>query len=254
MIEDPWWLHVLLVVTGLFAGFINAMAAGGSMLTLPLLMLCGLPADIANGTNRVAMVSMSATGTWSYQRKGQLETHGALWSVIPTVLGAGLGAVGAAHVPPDILKPTFLVVMVVAAIVIVARPQWIVAPDGSAPRFVRDHKATVAALFVAGMYGGFIRAGVGFALLAIFAGLLHNDKGRANALKLLCTTSLGALALIIFAFADQVNWLLGAELAIGTVVGGQVGVRVALKVSAKFVSWLVFVAIIAACGAAFIRD
>ena len=247
-------MHALLVLAGLGAGFINAMAAGGSMLTLPILMLCGLPATIANGTNRIAMFSMSATATWSYQRKGKLETRGALLAVIPTVLGAAVGAIGASHVPNEVLKPIFLSVMVLAALVMLLKPHWIVAPDGSAPRLLRDHPGAVVALFFTGMYGGFVRAGVGFILLTVFAGLLHTDKGRANALKQLCTTAFGALALVVFAFADQVNWLLGVELSLGAVIGGQIGVRFALKVSHQIVRWVVFVAILVACGAAFIRD
>ena len=77
------WLIVLLIGTGVVSGFINTLAGGGSMLTLPVLMITGMPADVANGTNRLAVLAQSATGAVEFDRAGRLE-RGA-WLRIQTV-------------------------------------------------------------------------------------------------------------------------------------------------------------------------
>ena len=85
------WLIALLIGTGIVSGFINTLAGGGSMLTLPVLMITGMPADVANGTNRLAVLAQSATGAFEFDRAGRLDRAAWLSVLGPTVLGAGIG-------------------------------------------------------------------------------------------------------------------------------------------------------------------
>ncbi len=237
---------------GLAAGFINVLAGGGSMLTLPLLMLLGLPADIANGTNRLATVTQSVSGLVGFHAAGKL-VRGALAPVVaPTVLGAFAGAVAATQVPTAVLKPVLLITMMAMAALFALMPA-LLDRDPAAETSLQPDARAVGGLLLAGFYGGFVQAGVGFVLLAVISGMLGFDLVRANALKLVCTLCFGAIALAVFAAADQVAWWPAAVLAAATVVGAQVGVRFALRVSPKTLRWLVFGCVVAFSVGAWLR-
>jgi uncharacterized membrane protein YfcA len=108
-------------------------------------------------------------------------------------------------------------------------------------------------LFGAGLYGGFVQAGVGFVLLAVLGGVLRYDIVRANALKLVCTLVFGSVALGVFAVAGQVEWKLAALLAVYTVIGSQLGVRFALRARHDIIRWIMFAAVVATCVAAMLK-
>ena len=107
---------VLLLAVGLVSGFINTLAGGGSMLTLPALMMTGMPADFANGTNRVAVLAQSITGAKGFDQAGKLDRGALVGIIVPTVLGAGLGAAMASVLPNTWLKPILLTVMAIVAL------------------------------------------------------------------------------------------------------------------------------------------
>ena len=94
-------------------------------------------------------------------------------------------------------------------------------------------KLGLLATFAAGFYGGFIQAGVGFVLLATFVGVLNYDLLRANAMKVVATVVFTSIALLVFVFRDQVAWLPGILLGIGSIVGAHVAVKFAVEVKAK---------------------
>ncbi|HZO16861.1 MAG TPA: sulfite exporter TauE/SafE family protein, partial [Polyangiaceae bacterium] len=103
MSTEPWILAVL-VLAGLIAGFVNTMAGGGSLLTLPALMLLGLPADIANGTNRLSVLSQSLSGVLLFHKEEKLDRRAIVPVLAPTVSGSLVGAVVASRVPRHILE------------------------------------------------------------------------------------------------------------------------------------------------------
>lgn len=252
VVWDPLSLGILLA-SGIGAGFINTMAGGGSMLTLPALMLLGLPADLANATNRVAVVSQSVSGVALFKRAGKLDTGNLLPILAPTILGSLVGAQVAAIVPEVYLKPALLGTMLVMAVVIVVKPNTM-APDASeAALDLRRSRKGVLGLFLAGLYAGFVQAGVGFVLLSVLSGVLRYDLVRANALKLVCTLVFGVVALGVFVLHDQVVWLPGVVLAAAAVVGSLLGVKFALKVDKTVLRRIVFVAVVAVVVAAFLK-
>ena len=108
-------------------------------------------------------------------------------------------------------------------------------------------------LFVAGLYGGFIQAGVGFVLLTVLGSVMRYDVLRANALKLVCTLFFGVVALAVFALAGQVAWRPAAILAVATVVGSQLGVRFALSVDKRVVRAFVLCAVVVSAAAILLR-
>jgi len=240
----------LLLGTGLVAGVINTLAGGGSNLTLPALMIFGLPADVANATNRVGVLLQCLVGVRGFDRHGKLARHDIVAILIPTLIGSAIGAAFASYLPPTYLKPILLGTMITMALIILIKPTTVAPPLGEPARTVSGNPTAWGALFVAGLYGGFVQAGVGFILIAALAGSLRYDLVRANALKMLCTAVLTVAALAIFIWRDQVMWVPGLVLAIGTMVGAQIGVKFALNVSQKALKWFLFLMTLFASGAA----
>ncbi len=119
MIEELSYQSLaILAVAGVLATVVNVLAGGGGMIVLPALMALGLPADVANGTYRLGVVTQSIAGTAALSREGKLETRSIVPILIPTVLGAIVGALLATWVPREVLKPIMLVTMIVMAALI----------------------------------------------------------------------------------------------------------------------------------------
>jgi uncharacterized protein len=216
--------YAILVVVGLVAGVINVLAGGGSFLTLPLLIFMGLPAAVANGTNRVGVVMQSFTAGAAFHRAQVLDWRWAATASVPALVGSALGTWGALHVGDDLFRRILAIVMVVVTFTTLLAP----APKaGGAPRQASVWWVWLGFLLV-GLYGGFIQAGVGFLVLAItsWAGL---DLVRGNAIKMVIVLALTLLALTIFAASGTVRWPIGLALGAGNALGGVLGARLALR-------------------------
>ena len=239
-----------LLAAGLVAGCINTIAGGGSMLTLPALVLVGLPVDVANGTNRVAVVMQSLAGAWRFDKAGVVEWGTVRRVLLPTIAGAVIGAIVAAYVvPEEYLGPVLFGTMLVVALVFLFRP-----PVDSADGEERaPHVLSPLGLFGAGLYGGFVQAGVGLVLLAVLTGLTRRSLVEANALKLVVVLAFTLVALGVFVVAGQVRWVHGLILSGATVAGALLGVRFALKAGSRALRFVVFGCAVVACAAALFR-
>ncbi|NOR51834.1 MAG: TSUP family transporter [Gammaproteobacteria bacterium] len=231
----------ILVLTGLVAGVINTLAGGGSNLTLPALMIMGMPADIANATNRVGVLLQCIIGIFGFHKHKKVETNDLGPILWPTLTGGLVGAMFASYAPEVLLKPMLLSVMVTMTLIILIRPSIIIPSPETVPKKVGESSHSWWLLLVAGFYGGFVQAGVGFILLAALAGSLRYDLVRANALKLVCSLGFTAVALTIFVINDQVRWLPGLILAIGTMSGAHIAVKFAITAKPNTLKWFLFV-------------
>lgn len=218
------WSYLLLAGVGFVSGALNVVAGGGSFLTLPVLIFLGLPAAIANGTNRVGVLMQNVAGVWGFHRHRVLDWRSILWAGVPASAGAIVGTYAAL----DIGDVGFRRILATAMVAITL---WTVLGHKSAPASPRPRARTSAALatgfFFVGIYGGFLQAGVGFMILALtsMAGL---DLVRGNAVKVLCVLVLTGLSLAIFAANGSVNWPLGVVLGLGNATGAHYGVRLAV--------------------------
>lgn len=219
-------LYLALFAVGVVSGLINILAGGGSFLTLPMLIFMGLPATVANATNRVGVVAQNLGATWGFHRYRVLRWRWALRSTVPAVAGAVLGT-WAALVVSDEAFETILALLMVGITLwsLFGKPKHAAlepAEEGapSGPLF------TVTFLLV-GFYGGFVQAGVGFLILAAttYAGI---DLVRGNAIKVVNILVFTLVSLGIFAWEGRVDWAIGATLAAGNLVGAALGVRLAV--------------------------
>ena len=250
---EPWY-YLVLIPVGLVAGVMNTLAGGGSNISLPVLMLMGLPADLANGTNRLGIAMQCLSGSLSFKQSGQLDTSDFKAIAFYTLIGGLLGALVAALTPNLYLKPLLLTVMILIALLMLLKPQVLTPGQGEDAMRVKDRKGAALALLLAGFYGGFVQAGVGFILLAVLGGLLRYDLVKVSALKVLTTLGFTLVALTVFIVMDQVVWLIGLTMGAGYVAGSLLAVRMAIRVSQNGLRWLLFLITLIACGSALIRQ
>ncbi|MFY0991759.1 sulfite exporter TauE/SafE family protein [Halomonas sp. C05BenzN] len=232
-----------LLVIGAVAGFINVLSAGGSMLTLPLLMFLGLPPQVANGTNRVSIVLQSVSAVASFLRAGARHVGLSLRLSVPAVAGSLLGAWLALRVS-DALFETLLIVVMAGAAVLMLLPQ----PRLDTRPLTADRltPAVYLAMFAIGLYGGFIQVGVGILFIVVLYRMLRIDLGQVNAFKVLIILVYTLPALAMFLYHDQVRWGYGLVLAAGSMCGAWLGVKVNVSPrGALWVKWLT-IAVIAA--------
>ncbi len=242
---------LLLIAAGTLAGWVNTLAGGGSMLTVPALMWLGLPADVANGTSRVAILAQGVTGVLGFRREKQLD--GSLfWAVaIPSLIGAVFGAIAATYIPNSIFRPILIGTFVIMAGTLLLSPNTLAPPPGSVPIDPKTKPSAFAALVLAGFYGGFLQAGVGFVLLAVFGGLLRIDLVRGNGLKVAVIFLYSIVVVVIFAARARVDIVSGLTLAVGNALGAELGVRFAIKSGQTAIKRVLFVAIVLSCIALF---
>jgi uncharacterized membrane protein YfcA len=219
---------VLAVIgTGLVAGFFNVTAGGGSLLTLPLLILLGLPAPLANGTNRVALVVQNLVAVPTF-RRGGVRGLRAAWLLVACALpGTILGAWAGATVSDAVFRRVLGVLMLALTAVILLRP-----PSRHGPPFEENPRfraATLVAFALLGLYAGFVQAGIGFLITLALAGLERFPLLRAHAFKVTVVLALQSVSLVIFAGMGQVSWSFGALLSLGLATGGWLGARLALR-------------------------
>ncbi|HET8850315.1 MAG TPA: sulfite exporter TauE/SafE family protein [Marinobacter sp.] len=217
--------YLALIAIGVVAGFINVLSAGGSMLTLPMLMFMGLPPQMANGTNRVAIVLQSASAVGGFRRMGHGNLKVTLVLAIPAILGSVVGAWLAIGVSDAIFELVLVVAMVVGSVFMLL-PQ----PTLETRPLTVDRLGPVVylSMFLIGVYGGFIQVGVGVLFLVVLYRILKIDLPQVNVLKVAITLLYMIPALLMFMISDQVRWGLGLVLGAGSVMGAFLAVRVNL--------------------------
>lgn len=238
-----WYIILALIGTGLAAGFINTTAGGGSMLTLPLLMFIGLPANVANGTNRIAILLQNVIGVNTFRKKKVLDLSTDYRLAIPAIAGSIIGALFAVEMNVELLKKVIAGLMVVLLIVVVLKPDvWVKERAGQT-----NAKPTMMQLvifFFIGLYGGFIQMGVGFFLLAGLVLGCGHDLVRANAIKVFIVLIYTVFSLGIFIYHKQVNITAGLILAAGNMLGAWLGVHFQMKGGAKYVRYVLILAMV----------
>ena len=234
---------VILLLAGAGAGFVNAVAGGGSALTLPILMVAGLDASVANGTNRLCVGAQAIVATTTFHTSGVRPWGLARGAGILILVGAIVGAFLAIHIPPPALETAFGVLFIGLAVLIGLRPNWLVPPKETPKQM---SLAAGVGFLAVGFYGGVFQAGVGIPMLLLLVRGLGLDLVRANAAKVAIVLVYSIAILGIFSQAGQVDWVRGGILSLGGIFGSVMGARAAISRGAGFIRKLVVVALILA--------
>lgn len=238
-----WYMILALIGTGLAAGFINTTAGGGSMLTLPLLMFLGLPANIANGTNRIAILLQNVIGVNTFRQKKVLDLKVDYKLAIPAIIGSIIGALFAVEIDPVLLKKIIAGLMVVMFFIVVLKPDiWV--KERAGKTLAKPTVLQYVIFFFIGLYGGFIQLGVGFILLAGLVLGCGQNLVKANAVKVFIVLIYTVFSLGIFIYHKQVDITAGLILAVGNMGGAWLGAHFTVKGGAKYVRYVLMFAMI----------
>ncbi len=235
-------LYPLLIVAGFLAGIVNTIAGGGSFLTLPALMLFGLDPQLANGTNRVAVLFSSASATLTFDRKGHLDRKLAIRLTVPTVLGVPVGSLLAIKLPASAFEGLFGAIFLMMAVLLVSNPKRLT--KKSTP-VERPRWMMFAIFFGIGVYVGFIQAGMGILLLLAMSFLKTGDLVASNAVKNLIGFLVTLIATGMFLMYGLIEWLPGLTMAAGNVLGGVVGAKLAIAKGNRLIFGFLVVVMVA---------
>lgn len=218
---------ILLVITGVATGFLNVMAGGGSMLSVPIMIFLGVPGTVANGTNRIAILPQNISAVWAFYRKGFSNFKLSLSLGACTIPGTLIGASVASRVSNDQFNVLLAIIMMVVLIVM-AIPQAKTIENNQSPnrqRLIAGH----ALMVLIGFWGGFIHIGVGFLLMPVLNRVMQLDLITTNAHKVFIVLCYTIVALAVFASELELVWKYGIALGIGTWIGAWIAANMQVK-------------------------
>jgi len=237
------WNLLALIGIGFAAGFINTLAGGGSLFSLPFLMFLGLPANVANGTLRIAILLQNIVGVSGFKQQKVCNLKEGFWYSLPAAGGAIIGASFAVNIDSKIMEYIIGALLVFMFFFIILKPNvWLKAKSKdvkSKPTVIQ-----IIILFFVGLYGGFIQAGVGFFLLGALVLGAGFDLVKANAVKVFIVLIYTFFALSIFMIDGMVDYKFGLILAVGNMAGAFTATRFAVSWGPKFVRYILLIVLL----------
>jgi uncharacterized protein len=237
---------LLLFGTAFLAGGLNAVAGGGSFITLPALIFTGIPPIAANATNTTAMWVASLASVGAYRRDFAVERRVLVILTIASFVGGTLGSIALLYMPPDVFKKLIPYLLLLATFVFIfgeTCKKWVQsgvkAGQKQPPKMIY---LVIAQLSIA-IYGGFFGAGAGILMLAALTLFGWKEMNTMNALKSFLGTCFNGIAVLLFIFAGLVAWPQAVLMSIGGSLGGYVLARFARKLPPRIIRW--FVSIVA---------
>jgi len=238
-----WYHYAAAAAAGFLCGIMNTLAGSGSLVTLPVLLMLGLPAGVANGTNRVGVLVQSAVASASFRQQRVFRFRQGLHLIAPTALGSIVGAQISLALDEQSMRQAIGILMVVMLLVVLIEPRrWLEGKGEITNQHIRWWHYLL--FFAIGVYGGFIQVGIGILLLSSLVLGVGYDLVKGNAVKVSIVAIQSLMALIVFILNDQVVWAMGLALAVGQIPGAWVASRLAVKWGAVFVRWVLIVIVI----------
>ena len=235
------WDFVYVGLAALFAGAINAVAGGGTLLTFPVLGAVGIPMVAANVTNMVALSPGYLGGIWAQSK--ELRGHSRrLWLLLPVAMLGGLaGGALLLNTEEKVFRSLVPWLILGASLLPLLQDPlkaWI------ARRGVRARSALLWAggaslIFFAGLYGGYFIAGLSIIVMGVLGIVLDDSFTRLNAVKQVVSFSANIAATVFFAFSVEVLWAVVAVMALCAFAGGALGGRLARRIKPTTLRWCV---------------
>ena len=230
---------IILLICGVIAGFINTVAGGGSLLTLPILIFMGLPSNIANGTNRIAIFMQNIFSISGYKSRGVSDFKYSSWLSVSALIGSIIGAKIAINIDEDMFNKILSVVIIIVVLTIIYNKKTF--NINSENISIEKKIISVIMFFFIGIYGGFIHAGVGFLILSILSNYNGIQLSKANSIKVFVVFVYTFFALIVFIMENKINWILGINLGIGNSIGGWIASRWSYNKSDKIIKIFIII-------------
>jgi len=227
-----WWYYPVLFLTAFFAGLVDAIAGGGGIITLPVMLSLGFPPHIALGTNKFQASFGSFTASYYYIKKDIVNLKACFVGIVFTLIGSAIGTWTVQQVSSDALK--YIIPFLLIGIIIYSFVKTNLGEDDLHVRMNENLFYFVAGLGL-GFYDGFFGPGVGsFWAIAIVIGLGYNLKKATGYTKVMNFTS-NIVSFIIFVIGGYVVFSAGIVMAIGQIAGSKLGAGLVIKKGVKFI-------------------
>ncbi|MPM01315.1 putative membrane transporter protein YfcA [bioreactor metagenome] len=223
------------------AGFVDSIAGGGGLISLPAYLLAGLPAHYAIGTNKTAMSIGTFTAAVKYLKAGQMDLKVGALSAAGSFLGAFLGSSLALMIADNILKMIMLAVLPAVAIFLLIKKDFGAAADLS--KQVSVQRLTVSSLvigLVIGCYDGLIGPGTGTFFILTFTAFLGFDLLKSSGCAKAANLASNVASMIVFSVNGKVLVPLALPAALFAVAGNYCGARLAISGRSKYVRYVIF--------------
>lgn len=231
-------------LVGAAAGWINTMAGGGSLLTVPMLLFFGLPGPVANATNRIGVITQNLAAVGAFRAKGFSEFRLSASLALATLPGALLGAQLGVGLEGKAFERTVAAIMGgVLLLMLTGLDKKASAPtstDGKPRNLVLGHLLMTGV----GFWGGFIQIGVGFMVMPVLHRVMGLDLVRVNMHKVAIVLVFSVAALVLFALQVEVAWLAGLALAVGNALGGWLGAHTTIAKGEVWIRRVFYLAIV----------
>jgi uncharacterized membrane protein YfcA len=224
---------LFILAAGFLASFIDSVVGGGGMISIPALLLTGLPSTVVLGTNKLASTMSSFTSTVSFIRSGKVNLKLVGWLFPLSLIGSAAGAYTVTKIPPEFLKPLVIILLVLVTIYTLLKKDW-----GSESTYKGFTKriaflAVMTALGI-GFYDGFFGPGTGSFLLFAFLMMGFDFVGAAGNAKVLNFAS-NIAGLVTFMVLGAVNYQYGIPMGLAMILGALIGTQVAIRKGATYV-------------------
>lgn len=236
--------YLLIIVVGFVAGFVNTVAGGGSLLSLPVLIFLGLPPNVANATNRVAIMGQNIFSVAGFRSKGVSAFPYAWWLALSSLVGGAIGAWFAVEISGELFNRILAIVMIMVVLSIVF--DSVIKKKSEGEKLSLKHQVWGSfAFFFIGIYGGFIQAGVGFLTIAALTHINGFSLVKSNFVKVFVALIYTAAALAVFIYEGKVSWIPGLVLALGNGAGGWLASRWSVEKGDKVIRIFLVVTVVA---------
>lgn len=235
---------ILYIIIGAIAGFLNTIAGGGTLITLPVLIFMGLPSSVANATARVGILAQNIFAVGGFHSKGvKLPFPYTIYLCIASLVGGYVGAHMAAQISDDLFNKIIAIIMVLVVLSIVFEKKKNTSDQLEKVSNARQVLGFLG-FFALGIYGGFIQAGIGFLVIALMTHLHHFDLVKTNYIKVFAAIVYTGIAVATFALAEKIIWETGLMLAVGHALGAWFGSRWSVTAGEKWIKRILVVAVI----------
>lgn len=249
--------EVLIFVAAMIAGFINAIAGGGTLVTFPVLIALGVPPVVANVTNTVALVPGTIGGMWA-QRNDFHSQYLRLLKLLPVAILGGLaGGLIILNTSEQAFRIIIPYLILMASILLAAQvhiKNWVIARMGNVHHEKHSPVFMISMVFLAAIYGGYFGAGLGVILMAVLGMVTDDSLTRLNFLKQALGFAINLAAAIYFAFSGKVDWAIALVMMFGFILGGWMGGKLAGKIKPELLRWIVVSAGLIAAVIFFVKD
>jgi hypothetical protein len=241
----PLFNEILIFLAALAAGFINAIAGGGTLVSFPVLLAVGIPPVVANVTNTVALVPGTIGGMWS-QRKDFKSQYQRLLKLLPVaIIGGVAGGLLILNTSEGAFKSMIPYLILLATLLLAAQKKiknWVIERIGHAHTEHHNTLVMMSLVFMAAIYGGYFGAGLGVILMAVLGFVTDDSMTRLNFLKQALGFAINLAAAIYFAFSGKVDWMVAFVMIFGSLSGGLIGGKLAGKMKPEVLRGIVVAA------------